>query len=92
MDSDCNWREIVGESPALKRALELVNTAAQTNIPVLIVGESGAGKEVIARAIHLRSRGAYATQVHPQGMRTLGIRRPGKRGLPASAVCMFSDG
>jgi formate hydrogenlyase transcriptional activator len=44
--------KIVGESPALKAALELVSVVAPTNSSVLITGETGTGKELIARAIH----------------------------------------
>ena len=44
--------EIIGESPALKTALELVSVVAPTNSSVLIMGETGTGKELIARAIH----------------------------------------
>jgi formate hydrogenlyase transcriptional activator len=44
--------EIVGESLALKTALDLVSIVAPTNSSVLIFGETGTGKELIARAIH----------------------------------------
>jgi formate hydrogenlyase transcriptional activator len=44
--------EIVGESPALKTALDLVSVVAPTNSSVLILGETGTGKELVARAIH----------------------------------------
>ncbi len=43
---------IVGESPALKAAMQLVSVVASTNSTVLILGETGTGKELIARAIH----------------------------------------
>jgi formate hydrogenlyase transcriptional activator len=47
---------IVGKSRALGRALRLVETVAPTGSTVLLVGETGTGKELIARAIHERSR------------------------------------
>jgi formate hydrogenlyase transcriptional activator len=46
------FTEIVGESPALKAAMHLVSVVAPTDSSVLIQGETGAGKELIARAIH----------------------------------------
>jgi formate hydrogenlyase transcriptional activator len=47
-----NFEEIIGESPALLRVLKQVETVAPTNSSVLLQGETGTGKEVIARAIH----------------------------------------
>jgi len=44
--------EIVGESPALKTVLSLVSVVAPTDSTVLILGETGTGKELVARAIH----------------------------------------
>jgi formate hydrogenlyase transcriptional activator len=44
--------EIVGESAALKTALSLVSVVAPTDSSVLILGETGTGKELVARAIH----------------------------------------
>ncbi len=53
--------EIVGESPALKTALSLVSVVAPTDSSVLIQGETGTGKELVARAIHkLSSRSERA--------------------------------
>jgi formate hydrogenlyase transcriptional activator len=53
--------EIVGESPALNTALNLVSVVAPTDSSVLVLGETGTGKELIARAIHnLSSRRARA--------------------------------
>jgi formate hydrogenlyase transcriptional activator len=50
-----NFEEIVGESPALKQVLTQVNTVAPLDATVLILGETGTGKELIARAIHRMS-------------------------------------
>ena len=50
--SEYTFEEIVGESPALKRVLSQVETVAATDSSVLVLGETGTGKEVIARAIH----------------------------------------
>jgi Nif-specific regulatory protein len=47
--------ELVGKSPAIKTVLEQVGRVAPTNATVLIRGESGSGKELIARAIHFSS-------------------------------------
>jgi len=44
--------EIVGDSPALKTTLSMVSVVAPTNSGVLILGETGTGKELVARAIH----------------------------------------
>jgi formate hydrogenlyase transcriptional activator len=53
--------EIVGESPALKTALSMVSVVAPTDSSVLILGETGTGKELVARAIHkLSSRSEKA--------------------------------
>ena len=51
--------EVVGESLAMKRVMEMVNTVAKTDSTVMILGESGTGKELIARAIHSRSSRRY---------------------------------
>ena len=51
-----NFDEIVGQSPALLEALDKVNRVAKTDASVLITGETGTGKELIARAIHSASR------------------------------------
>ena len=50
--SRADFGDIVGESPALKTALNLVSVVAPTDSSVLILGETGTGKELIARAIH----------------------------------------
>jgi formate hydrogenlyase transcriptional activator len=50
------FQGIVGQSSALRRVLQLVETVANGNATVLLLGETGTGKELIARAIHNRSR------------------------------------
>lgn len=46
------FEQIVGNSPALRRCFDLVAMAAPTNVNVLILGETGTGKELIANALH----------------------------------------
>jgi len=53
--SDSRFSEIVGHSAALRRVLQQVEIVAPTDATVLIDGETGTGKELIARAIHHRS-------------------------------------
>src|SRR5258706_12181119 len=54
--SEMSFENIIGNSPALKHVLELVETIATSDSTVLLLGETGTGKELIARAIHDRSR------------------------------------
>jgi len=49
-----HFGEIIGESAALKRTLAQIEAVASTPANVLVLGESGVGKEMIARAIHLQ--------------------------------------
>ena len=53
--ADDGFDEIVGTSEAIRKVLELVRTVAPTNSTALIEGETGTGKELIARAIHEHS-------------------------------------
>ena len=50
--SEYNFEEIIGENAGLKEILEQIQTAAPTDSTILILGETGTGKELIARAIH----------------------------------------
>jgi formate hydrogenlyase transcriptional activator len=52
---EINFEEIVGQSTCLLNALQQVETVAPTTSTVLILGETGTGKELVARAIHNRS-------------------------------------
>ena len=54
--NEMNFDQIVGDSPALRQVLELVQTVAPSDSTVLLLGETGTGKELIARAIHDHSR------------------------------------
>src|SRR5438477_3874928 len=61
--TEYNFEEIVGQSPVLKQVLHQVETVAPTDSAVIIYGETGTGKELIARAIHELSRRRQRTLV-----------------------------
>lgn len=48
--------EIIGSSPSMLRVFQNIQRVAELNVDVLIVGETGTGKELVARAVHQRSR------------------------------------
>jgi PAS domain S-box-containing protein len=56
IDKTSMFEEIVGDSPALRAVLARVAKVAPTDTTVLVTGETGTGKELIARAVHKRSR------------------------------------
>jgi formate hydrogenlyase transcriptional activator len=56
IDRDSMFEDIVGSSEALRKVLRQVTKVAASDSTVLILGETGTGKELIARAIHKRSR------------------------------------
>jgi formate hydrogenlyase transcriptional activator len=58
IDKASMFEEIVGTSPALQTVLSLISKVAPTDSTVLIAGETGTGKELVARAIHRRSHRA----------------------------------
>jgi len=49
-------KTIIGESPAIKKVFELINKAIETNITVTVTGETGTGKELVAKAVHYNSK------------------------------------
>ena len=55
-DSDTAENAIIGQSGAMRRVYELVSRVGESDASVLIHGETGTGKELIARGIHMRSR------------------------------------
>ncbi len=57
-DQDQAYSNIIGSSPAMMKVLATVSKVAKTDANVLILGENGTGKEVIARAIHRASKRA----------------------------------
>ena len=52
IQTDYNFKEIIGDSQGLKNVLKQVKTVAPTDSTVLILGETGTGKELVARALH----------------------------------------
>ena len=68
-----NFEEIIGQSPALLAVLDKVGRVAPTDASVLITGETGTGKELIARAIH------SAQQAQGQAADQGQLRRPARR-------------
>jgi formate hydrogenlyase transcriptional activator len=63
IDRSSMFEEIVGASPALQKVLSRVSKVAGTDSTVLVTGETGTGKELIARAVHKRSARAERTFV-----------------------------
>ena len=63
LDLQHSFEEIIGETTGLKRVLRQVETVAATDVTVLILGETGTGKDLIARAIHKLSSRSGRTMV-----------------------------
>ncbi len=58
LDATNQFGSLIGSSPSMKRLYGQIDRAAKANLPVLIRGESGVGKELVARELHLRSERA----------------------------------
>jgi PAS domain S-box-containing protein len=82
IDRASMFEEIVGTSPALQAVLSRISKVAPTDSTVLISGETGTGKELVARAIHRRSNRASRSFVSvncaaiPRDLICLGVVRP----------------
>jgi len=63
LQSELNFEELVGASPAIRKVFEEIDMVAETDSTVLLLGETGTGKELIARALHNRSRRKQAVMV-----------------------------
>src|ERR1700688_2441222 len=56
LTSETGFEGVIGKSSVLRRLLQMVETVASGDSTVLLLGETGTGKELIARAIHYRSQ------------------------------------
>ena len=55
LKKEYRFRDLLSKSPTMQSVFELARTAARSNSTILVLGESGSGKEVLARAIHAES-------------------------------------
>ena len=58
MDGDSSSLKIIGSSPPMKAVAETIERVADTGVDVLILGETGTGKELVARSVHRLGRAA----------------------------------
>lgn len=63
-DMDQPYGDIVGESPAMKGVFQTIDKVAATDVNVLILGENGTGKELVARELHRRSERSHEVFMH----------------------------
>lgn len=55
LSADTHFADIIGNSESIKKIFDLISKVADSDVPVLITGESGSGKELAARALHVAS-------------------------------------
>ena len=67
--ADARFGELVVGSPAMRKALHIVERVAKHDSPVLLTGASGTGKEVVARVLHRESAGDFAKHDYGQDHR-----------------------
>jgi PAS domain S-box-containing protein len=63
LQSELNFEEIIGASSSIQKVFNAIEMVAQTDSTVLLLGETGTGKELIARAVHNRSRRKQSVMV-----------------------------
>ena len=63
-DLDNQYDPLLGSSPAMKRIYDIINKVAATDANILITGENGTGKELVAREIHRKSERADMIFIH----------------------------
>ena len=63
IDIQYNFTEIIGKSSAIRNVLETIETVAATDVNVVITGETGTGKELVARAVHNLSSRKHTTLI-----------------------------
>jgi DNA-binding NtrC family response regulator len=56
VSSDAGYRNLIGKSAPMNKIFDLINQVAPTNSNILIIGKSGTGKELVAKAIHYNSK------------------------------------
>jgi len=61
IESQYRMENMVGKSPAIQKIFDLIRKVGPSDVPVLITGESGTGKDLVARALHGQSRRAQRT-------------------------------
>jgi transcriptional regulator with GAF, ATPase, and Fis domain len=78
-----DFGDVVGQSAALRAVLQKVDQLAPTDAPVLLLGETGTGKELLARAIHARWRRRPARAVRAETSHVFAIVERLRVGRPA---------
>jgi PAS domain S-box-containing protein len=63
LKNEYNFEEIIGVSPAIQKVFDAIDQVATTDTTVLVTGETGTGKELVARAVHSRSQRSDAVLV-----------------------------
>ena len=73
-DCERRFEQIIGNNAALKCVLDAVERVAPTDATVLVLGETGTGKELIAQAIHTLRTPFYQAELRGDSLRPVGKR------------------